>query len=89
LPGAQPRDILTRDGYNVSIVQQPETSLADDVKATTQAGINPQVAGLVYVAAFQPDVGESLLTLAKNAASQRRRESRRWAAVFRPCAVPR
>ena len=81
-------DILTRDGYNVSIVQQPETSLADDVKATTQAidamdgktilvghsyggivitqaGINPKVAGLVYVAAFQPDVGESLLTLAK------------------------
>lgn len=81
-------DILTRDGYNVSIVQQPETSLADDVKATTQAihamdgktilvghsyggivitqaGNDPQVAGLVYVAAFQPDAGESLLTLAK------------------------
>ncbi|MDQ2819031.1 MAG: alpha/beta hydrolase [Pseudomonadota bacterium] len=81
-------DILTRDGYNVSIVQEPETSLADDVKATeralaamdgkailvghsyggvviTQAGNNTKVAGLVYVAAFAPDVGESLLTLVK------------------------
>jgi pimeloyl-ACP methyl ester carboxylesterase len=81
-------DILTRDGYNVSVVQQPETSLADDVKATTQAigamdgktilvghsyggmvitqaGNDPKVAGLVYVAAFQPDAGESLAMLAK------------------------
>lgn len=80
-------DILTRDGYHVSVVQQPETSLADDVKATTaaidaldggsilvghsyggmvitQAGVDPKVAGLVYVAAFEPDVGESLKTLA-------------------------
>jgi pimeloyl-ACP methyl ester carboxylesterase len=79
-------DILTRDGYNVSVVQQPETTLADDVKATTaavnamngksilvghsyggvvitEAGNDPKVAGLVYVAAFQPDAGESLLTL--------------------------
>lgn len=81
-------DILTRDGFNVSVVQNPETSLADDVKATTnaldamegksilvghsyggvvitQAGIDSRVAGLVYVAAFAPDVGESLLTLVK------------------------
>jgi pimeloyl-ACP methyl ester carboxylesterase len=81
-------DILTRDGYNVSIVQQPETSLADDVKATTaaldaaagasilvghsyggvvitEAGNHAKVAGLVYIAAFQPDAGESLLTLVK------------------------
>jgi pimeloyl-ACP methyl ester carboxylesterase len=27
-------DILTRDGYKVTIVQQPETTLADDVAAT-------------------------------------------------------
>src|SRR5262245_51644119 len=27
-------DILTRDGYNVSIVQEPETSFKDDVEAT-------------------------------------------------------
>jgi pimeloyl-ACP methyl ester carboxylesterase len=80
-------DILVRDGYNVTVVQQPETSLADDVKATTQAvaaqdgrsilvghsyggmviteaGNDPRVAGLVYVAAFQPDAGESLKDLA-------------------------
>src|SRR4051812_12827272 len=29
-------DILARDGYKVSVVQQPETSLEDDVKATTR-----------------------------------------------------
>ena len=81
-------DILTRDGYNVTVVQQPETTLADDVKATTdavdamdgnsilvghsyggvvitQAGNDAKVAGLVYVAAFQPEAGESLVTLAK------------------------
>jgi len=80
-------DILRRDGFNVTVVQQPETSLADDVKATTraldtqegrsilvghsyggmvitEAGNNPKVAGLVYVAAFQPDAGESLKDLA-------------------------
>src|SRR5882762_2484539 len=27
-------DILTKDGYNVSIVQEPETSFKDDVAAT-------------------------------------------------------
>ncbi|MBC7935573.1 MAG: hypothetical protein H7Y86_09515 [Rhizobacter sp.] len=27
----------------------------------TQAGVHPKVAGLVYVAAFQPDLGESAL----------------------------
>jgi pimeloyl-ACP methyl ester carboxylesterase len=79
-------DILTRDGYNVSVVQQPETSLAADVQATlnvlhmqtgpailvghsyggaviTQAGNDPQVKGLVYIAAYEPDSGESLATL--------------------------
>jgi pimeloyl-ACP methyl ester carboxylesterase len=80
-------DILTRDGYTVSVVQQPETSLADDVKATlgavhalegdsilvghsyggmviTEAGNDAKVAGLVYVAAFEPEAGESLKDLA-------------------------
>jgi pimeloyl-ACP methyl ester carboxylesterase len=79
-------DILQRDGYSVSIVQEPETSFADDVAATkrvidgvkaplilvghsyggaviTEAGNEPQVRGLVYIAAFQPDVGESLGSL--------------------------
>ena len=81
-------NILERDGYSVSIVQEPETSLADDAAATkrtiervnaplilvghsyggavvTEAGNDPKVAGLVYVAAFQPDAGESPLVLAK------------------------
>jgi pimeloyl-ACP methyl ester carboxylesterase len=81
-------DILTRDGYSVSVVQEPETSLADDVAATkriiasvnaplilvghsyggaviTEAGNAPQVRGLVYIAAFQPENGETLGGLQK------------------------
>jgi len=34
----------------------------------TEAGIDPKVVGLVYVAAFQPEVGESALDLAKTEA---------------------
>jgi pimeloyl-ACP methyl ester carboxylesterase len=75
-------DELTARGYRVSIVQNPLTSLADDVTATqrvlnrqngptilvghswggtviTEAGVNPKVAGLVYVSALSPDAGES------------------------------
>jgi pimeloyl-ACP methyl ester carboxylesterase len=75
-------DILVKDGYNVSIVQEPETSFNDDVAATkrvlaqqdgpsilvahsyggaviTEAGTDPSVAGLVYVAAHMPDAGEN------------------------------
>ncbi|MGO4834542.1 alpha/beta hydrolase [Rhizobiaceae sp. 2RAB30] len=82
-------EILEQRGFNVTIVQQPITSLADDVAATkrvldlqngpillvghsyggmviTEAGKAPEVAGLVYVAAFQPDKGESLLGLASS-----------------------
>ncbi|MBN9382170.1 MAG: alpha/beta hydrolase [Chitinophagaceae bacterium] len=78
-------EALTKQGYRVTVVQNPLTSLADDVKATklaldtvngpailaghswggaviTQAGNHPNVAGLVYIAAFQPDNGESALT---------------------------
>ncbi len=73
---------LCARGYRVSIVQNPLTSLADDVAATrrvldrqdgptvlvghswggvviTEAGVHPQVAGLVYVSAISPDVGET------------------------------
>ena len=83
--------ILKKDGYEVSIVQNPTTSLADDVAATrrvigaqkgpvilvghsyggvviTEAGNDPKVAGLVYIAAFVPDKGESVATLIKNPA---------------------
>ena len=74
-------DILVKDGYNVSIVQEPETSFTDDVAATkrvlaqqdgpcilvghsyagaviTEAGTDPSVVGLVYIAAHMPDAGE-------------------------------
>jgi pimeloyl-ACP methyl ester carboxylesterase len=74
-------DILVKDGYNVSIVQEPETSFKEDVATTkralaqqdgpcilvahsyggaviTEAGTDPSVAGLVYVAAHMPDSGE-------------------------------
>src|SRR6202050_1999357 len=74
-------DVLVKDGYNVSIVQEPETSFNDDVAATkrllaqqggpcilvahsyggaviTEAGTDPSVVGLVYVAAHMPDAGE-------------------------------
>ena len=82
-------NILKKDGYNVAVVQNPTTSLADDVAFTkrviaaqpgksllvghsyggvviTEAGSDPKVAGLVYVAAFAPDKGESVASLIKN-----------------------
>ena len=78
--------ILGKDGYTVSMVQEPLTSLADDAAATkrvldlqqgptllvghsyggvviTEAGNAPNVAGLVYIAAFIPDQGQSALDL--------------------------
>src|SRR4249920_422780 len=78
--------ILRKDGFNVSIVQNPTLSLADDVAVTkrtiarekgsvilvghsyggaviTEAGNDPKVAGLVYIAAFAPDKGESVAAL--------------------------
>lgn len=81
-------DILAKKGYNVTVVQNPLSSLEDDVKATTaaldrqdgptilvghsyggsvitQAGNHKNVAALVYIAAFQPDKGESALEWAQ------------------------
>jgi pimeloyl-ACP methyl ester carboxylesterase len=81
--------ILRRDGFAVSVVQNPTISLAGDVDATrrviaaqdgpvilvghsyggaviTEAGNDPKVVGLVYVAAFAPDRGESVATLIKD-----------------------
>jgi pimeloyl-ACP methyl ester carboxylesterase len=75
-------DNLVKDGFKVSIVQEPETSFRDDVTAVkrilalqdgpsvlvahsyggaviTEAGTDPSVAGLVYVAAHMPDAGEN------------------------------
>ena len=80
---------LKKNGYTVSIVQNPTISLADDVAATlrvvaaqdgpvllvghsyggaviTEAGNDPKVAGLVYIAAFAPDKGESVSSLIKD-----------------------
>jgi pimeloyl-ACP methyl ester carboxylesterase len=82
-------NILKKDGYNVSIVQNPTTSLAVDVAATrlaiaraqgpvvlvghsyggvvvSEAGTDPKVAGVVYIAAFAPDKGESVQSLIAN-----------------------
>ena len=82
-------DTLKKDGYTVSIVQNPTISLVDDVAATkrtlaaqngpailvghsyggvviTEAGNDPKVAGLVYIAAFAPDRGESVSALIKD-----------------------
>ena len=75
-------DILVKDGFNVSIVQEPETSFQEDVAAVrrvlamqdgpcilvahsyggsvvTEAGTDPTVVGLVYIASHMPDAGES------------------------------
>jgi len=81
-------DILTKDGYTVTMVQEPLTSLQDDVAVTkrilalqkgpcilvahsyggsiiTEAGLDPDVVALVYVAAHAPDVGEDEGALGK------------------------
>jgi pimeloyl-ACP methyl ester carboxylesterase len=80
---------LKKNGYTVTIVQNPTISLADDVATTkraiamqkgpvvlvghsyggaviTEAGSDPKVARLVYIAAFAPDSGESVSTLIKD-----------------------
>ena len=80
---------LRKDGYKVTVVQNPTTTLSDDVAATrraidasggrvilvghsyggvviTQAGNDPRVVGLVYIAAFAPDNGESVAKLIQN-----------------------
>ena len=85
-------DILTKDGYRVTMVQEPETSFAEDVTATTrildlqdgptllvghsyggsvitEAGVHANVAGLVYVAAHAPAVGEDEASLGRKTPS--------------------
>lgn len=74
-------DVLMHDGYNVYVVQEPETTFEADVLATrivldrsgpcvlvghsyggmiiSEVGSHPAVRSLVYVAAFEPLVGES------------------------------
>jgi pimeloyl-ACP methyl ester carboxylesterase len=80
--------LLQSKGLHVVSVQNPLTSLADDVAATkraielqdgpvilvghsyggaiiTEAGNDPKVVGLVYVAAFAPAEGESVGSISK------------------------
>jgi pimeloyl-ACP methyl ester carboxylesterase len=82
-------DILKKDGFHVSVVQEPLTGLSDDVAATqrvidqqdgpvilvghsyggtiiTVAGADPKVRAMVYVAALQPDVGETTNQIASS-----------------------
>jgi len=86
--------LLEARGLNVTAVQLPLTSLADDVATTTraiahmeiehpgpivlvghsyagvvigEAGNDPNVVGLVYVASVAPDQGQSLLSLLNGA----------------------
>jgi pimeloyl-ACP methyl ester carboxylesterase len=79
--------LLQTAGLNVQCVQNPLSSIADDVAATkrildimegpvllgghsyggaviTEAGVHPKVSGLMYVAAFAPEKGETLAGLA-------------------------
>ncbi len=81
--------ILTSEGYEVIVVQNPTIALQDDVTVTrraiaeakhpvvlvghsyggvviTEAGNDPKVSTLVYIAAFAPDSGESVETLIAN-----------------------
>jgi pimeloyl-ACP methyl ester carboxylesterase len=78
--------LLEKDGYKVSVPQEPETSYAEDQKYTkaaidamggpvvlvghsyggsviTEAGNDPNVAALVYIAAFALDEGESCASI--------------------------
>ncbi len=82
---------LQAKGFNVTAVQNPVTSLADDVAATkriialqdgpvllvghswggvviTETGNDPKVVGLVYVAAFAPNDGQSINDINKDPA---------------------
>lgn len=79
---------LINEGYSVIAVQNPTTSLADDLAVTktaidraggdvilvghswggfviTEAGADPRVKALVYIAAFAPDKGETVPALSE------------------------
>jgi pimeloyl-ACP methyl ester carboxylesterase len=79
-------EILSKDGYEVLVVQNSTSTLDGDVAATqqviarakhpvilvghsyggaviTEAGNDPKVQSLVYIAAFAPEAGESVETL--------------------------
>ena len=97
--------LLVAKGYHVTAVQNPLTSLAEDVAFTkraialqdgpvllvghswggmviTEAGNDPKVASLLYVAAAAPDAGQSFGELAASAPSPGAKEFRPDAAGF-------
>ena len=104
-------DILRARGYNVSVVQNPLTSLADDVAAVdrvlarqdgatllvghsyggvviTEAGAAANVVGLVYIAAFVPDAGESVASLIEGGAPPPLQPSADGFLFFNPVLFP-
>ena len=104
-------DILRARGYNVSVVQNPLTSLADDVAAVdrilarqdgatllvghsyggvviTEAGDAANVVGLVYIAAFVPDAGESVASLIEGGAPPPLQPSADGFLFFNPVLFP-
>jgi pimeloyl-ACP methyl ester carboxylesterase len=87
---SRPRWGSPKQGFNVISVQNPTTSLEDDVAATkraiklaggdvilvghswggfviTEAGDDPHVKALVYVAAYAPDQGETVPSVSEKA----------------------
>ena len=97
--------LLEAKGLHVVAVQNPLSSLKDDVAAAkraialqdgpvllighswggvviTEAGNNPNVAGLVFVAAFAPDDNESLIDASKDYLAPGLAEARPDAAGF-------
>jgi len=104
-------DILRSRGYQVSVAQNPLTSLADDVASVarvlarqdgptllvghsyggvviTEAGNAANVVGLVYVAAFVPDAGESVETLLEGDAAPPLQPSADGRLFFDPAVFP-
>lgn len=104
-------DILQKRGYRVTIVQNPLTSLTDDVAAVdrvlarqdgpallvghsyggaviTEAGDAENVAGLVYVAAFAPDAGESVAKLTEGGSPPPLQPSKDGFLFFDPAIFP-
>jgi pimeloyl-ACP methyl ester carboxylesterase len=100
-------NVLKKDGFTVTIVQNPTISLADDVAVTkraiaaqngpvilvghsyggaviTEAGNDPRVVGLVYVAAFALDKGESVSSLIKDPPPS----ARGWLSAARQSEIP-
>jgi pimeloyl-ACP methyl ester carboxylesterase len=95
--------LLQAQGLHVTAVQNPTTSLADDVAAVkrvlalqdgptllvahsyggmviSEAGVDPKVTGLVYIAARGPDAGEDYPALAKTFAAAPAGAGLKWEA---------